>query len=638
MPYSAQMPERFSPGAQLPSRAVPLAARKDIRNVAIVAHVDHGKTTLVDAMLWQSGSFRENQDVAERVMDSMDLEREKGITILAKNTAVQFGDVKINIVDTPGHADFGGEVERALTMVDGVLLLVDASEGPLPQTRFVLRKALEARLPVVLVVNKVDRPDARAKEVVDEVYELFLDLDASADQIEFPIVYAIAREGKAGLEPDALEPNLMPLFDTLLATIPPPSYDPEHPLQALVTNLDSSPYVGRLALLRVRHGTIRKGQQIAWCRADGEIGSARVVELYVTEALDRVPADEAGPGEIVALAGLPEVTIGETIADPDDPRPLPVTAVDEPSLSMTIGINTSPLAGTEGDKLTASLVKQRLDQELVGNVSLRVLPTSRPEAWEVQGRGELQLAVLVELMRREGFELTVGKPEVLVREIDGKRHEPVERVAIDVPEEFVGVVTQLLALRKGRMQQMVNHGTGWARMEYTVPARGLIGFRTEFLTETRGAGIMHHVFDRWEPWFGELRTRPTGSLVADRRGQATGFAIQNLQERGSLFIAPGEELYEGMVVGENARAEDLDVNASKPKKLTNMRAASADELVRLIPPRPLSLEQALEFISEDECVEVTPKSVRLRKVELSASKRSTATSRRKREAASQASP
>jgi GTP-binding protein len=608
--------------------------RDDIRNVAIVAHVDHGKTTLVDAMLWQSGSFRENQAVAERVMDSMDLEREKGITILAKNTAVQFGEVKINIVDTPGHADFGGEVERALTMVDGVLLLVDASEGPLPQTRFVLRKALEARLPVVLVVNKVDRPDARAKEVVDEVYELFLDLDASSDQIEFPIVYAIAREGKAGLQPDALEPNLLPLFDTLIATIPPPSYDPAHPLQALVTNLDASPYVGRLALLRVRHGTLRKGQQIAWCRADGQISSARVVELYVTEALDRVPADEAGPGEIVALAGLTEVTIGETIADPDDPRPLPVTAVDEPSLSVTIGINTSPLAGTEGDKLTASLVKQRLDQELVGNVSLRVLPTSRPDAWEVQGRGELQLAVLVELMRREGFELTVGKPEVLVRQVDGARHEPVERVAVDVPEEFVGVVTQLLALRKGRMQQMVNHGTGWARMEYTVPARGLIGFRTEFLTETRGAGVMHHVFDRWEPWFGELRTRPTGSLVADRRGQATGFAIQNLQERGSLFIAPGEELYEGMVVGENARAEDLDVNASKPKKLTNMRAASADELVRLIPPRPLSLEQALEFIADDECVEVTPTSVRLRKVELSASKRASSASRRKRETAS----
>jgi GTP-binding protein len=606
------------------------AARADLRNVAIVAHVDHGKTTLVDAMLWQSGSFRENQDVAERVLDSMDLEREKGITILAKNTAVRLGGTKINIVDTPGHADFGGEVERALTMVDGVLLLVDASEGPLPQTRFVLRKALEARLPVVLVVNKVDRPDARPKEVVDEVYELFLDLDATAEQIEFPIVYAIAREGRAGLAPGALEANLMPLFDTLLETIPPPSYDPEHPLQALVTNLDASPYVGRLALLRVRHGTLRKGQQIAWCRADGEVTNARVTELYVTEALDRVPAEEAGPGEIVALAGLPEVTIGETIADPDDPRPLPVTAVDEPSLSVTIGINTSPLAGSEGDKLTASLVKQRLDQELVGNVSLRVLPTSRPDAWEVQGRGELQLAVLVELMRREGFELTVGKPEVLVREIGGKRHEPVERVAIDVPEEFVGVVTQLLALRKGRMQQMVNHGTGWARMEYVVPARGLIGFRTEFLTETRGAGVMHHVFDRWEPWFGELRTRPTGSLVADRRGQATGFAIQNLQERGSLFVAPGDELYEGMVVGENARSEDLDVNASKPKKLTNMRAASAEELVRLIPPRPLSLEQALEFIRDDECVEVTPKSVRLRKVELSASKRATAASRRKK--------
>jgi GTP-binding protein len=607
--------------------------RTDLRNVAIVAHVDHGKTTLVDAMLWQSGSFRANQDVAERVLDSMDLEREKGITILAKNTAVRLHDAKINIVDTPGHADFGGEVERALTMVDGVLLLVDASEGPLPQTRFVLRKALEAKLPVVLVVNKVDRPDARTKEVVDEVYELFLDLDASHAQIEFPIVYAIAREGKAGFAPDELADDLTPLFETLLATIPAPSYDPKHPLQALVTNLDASPYVGRLALLRIRHGWIRKGQQVAWCRANGTIESAKVVELYVTEALDRVPAEEAGPGEIVALAGLPEVTIGETIADPDDPRPLPVTVVDEPSLSITIGINTSPLAGTEGDRLTASLVKQRLEQELVGNVSLRVLPTERPDAWEVQGRGELQLAVLVELMRREGFELTVGKPEVLIREVDGKRHEPVERVAIDVPEEFVGVVTQLLALRKGRMQQMVNHGTGWARMEYLVPARGLIGFRTEFLTETRGAGIMHHVFDRWEPWAGELRTRPTGSLVADRSGSATGFAIQNLQERGSLFVAPGDPMYEGMVVGENSRSDDLDVNASKPKKLTNMRAASADELIRLIPPRVLSLEQSLEFIRADECVEVTPKSVRIRKVELSASKRASATSRRKREAA-----
>jgi GTP-binding protein len=566
----------------------------------------------------------------------MDLEREKGITILAKNTAVRVGDVKLNIVDTPGHADFGGEVERGLTMVDGVLLLVDASEGPLPQTRFVLRKALEAHLPVVLVVNKVDRPDARPQQVVDEVYELFLDLDADESQIEFPIVYANARAGRAGLAPDELASDLGPLVDTLLATVPAPTYDPDHPLQALVTNLDASPYVGRLALCRIRNGRLRKGATIAWCRADGEIESARVTELYVTEALDRVPAEEAGPGEIVAIAGLPDVTIGETIADPDDPRPLPVTTVDEPSLSITIGINTSPLAGTEGDRLTASMVKQRLDQELVGNVSLRVNPTARPDAWEVQGRGELQLAVLVELMRREGFELTVGKPEVLTREIDGKRHEPVERVAIDVPEDYIGVVTQLLALRKGRMQQMVNHGTGWARMEYLVPARGLVGFRTEFLTETRGTGILHHVFEGWEPWQGELRTRPTGALVSDRRGPATAFAILNLQERGSLFVKPTDELYEGMIVGENARAEDLDVNATKEKKLTNMRAASSDETVRLIPPRPLSLEQALELIRADECVEVTPTSIRLRKVELSAQKRQTAASRRKRDAASPA--
>ena len=615
----------------MPRRDYP-ARRNDLRNVAIVAHVDHGKTTLVDAMLWQSGSFRANQDVADRVMDSMDLEREKGITILAKNTAVQRGDTKVNINDTPGHADFGGEVERGLTMVDGVLLLVDASEGPLPQTRFVLRKALEARLPVVLVVNKVDRPDARAEEVVNEVYELFLDLDADESQIEFPIVYCNARAGRAGLAADDLAADLTPLFDVLLETVPAPSYDPEHPLQALVTNLDASPYVGRLALCRVHHGTLRKGQAIAWCRADGTIASARATELFVTEALDRVPAEEAGPGEIVALAGLPDVTIGETIADPDDPRPLPVSTVDEPSLSMTIGINTSPLAGLEGDRLTASMVKDRLEQELVGNVSLRVRPTSRPEVWEVQGRGELQLAVLVELMRREGFELTVGKPEVLTKEIGGKRHEPVERVAIDVPEDYIGVVTQLLALRKGRMQQMVNHGTGWARMEYLVPARGLIGFRTEFLTETRGAGILHHVFDRWEPWHGELRTRPSGSLVADRRGPTTGFALANLQERGTLFTGPGTEVYEGMIVGENARAEDMDVNATKEKKLTNMRASSSDELVRLIPPRPLSLEQALEFIRDDECVEVTPRSIRLRKVEISASKRQSQTSRRKREA------
>jgi GTP-binding protein len=610
------------------SRRVP--TREDIRNVAIVAHVDHGKTTLVDAMLWQSGSFRENQDVAERVLDSMDLEREKGITILAKNTAVRHGGVKINIVDTPGHADFGGEVERGLTMVDGVLLLVDASEGPLPQTRFVLRKALEARLPAILVVNKVDRPDARVAEVVDEVYALFLDLDADESQIEFPIVYANARAGQAGLEPGSLASDLEPLFDTLLEHIPAPSYTEGHPLQAHVTNLDASPYVGRLALCRVREGTIRQGQEVAWCRADGRVERAKVTELYVTEALDRVEAAEAGAGELIAVAGLADVTIGETLADADDPRPLPVIGVDEPSLAMTIGINTSPLSGQDGDRLTASMVKARLDQELVGNVSLRVLPTERPDAWEVQGRGELQLAVLVELMRREGYELTVGKPQVVTREIDGKLHEPVERLAIDAPEDYVGVITQLLALRKGRLEQMVNHGTGWVRMEYLVPARGLIGFRTEFLTETRGTGILHHVFDGYEPWHGALRTRPTGSLVADRRGSVTSFALLNLQERGQLFVAPGVEVYEGMIVGENARAEDLDVNPTKEKKLTNIRSSTADELVRLIPPRPLSLEQALELIRDDESVEVTPNHVRLRKVELSAQKRQTAASRRAR--------
>ena len=592
------------------------ALREDIRNVAIVAHVDHGKTTLVDAMLWQSGAFRANQDVAERVMDSMDLEREKGITILAKNTSVRHRGVKLNIVDTPGHADFGGEVERGLTMVDGVLLLVDASEGPLPQTRFVLRKALEAKLPVILVVNKVDRPDARIADVVDEVYQLFLDLDASEEQIEFPIVYCNARAGQASLTEGDPGTDLGPLLDLLLERIPAPVYDTEHPLQAHVTNLDASPYVGRLALCRVRHGTIRRGQAIAWCRANGEIERAQVAELYVTDALDRVEADEAAAGEIIAVAGIAEVTIGETLADPDDPRPLPIITVDEPSLSVTIGVNTSPLAGKEGDKLTARQIRARLDQELVGNVSLRVRDTDRPEVWEVQGRGELQLAILVELMRREGFELTVGQPQVLTREIDGRVHEPVESLAIDVPEEYVGVVTQLLALRKGRLEQMVNHGTGWVRMEYRVPARGLIGFRTEFLTETRGTGLLHHVFDRWEPWAGELRTRPTGALVSDRRGRTAQFALMNLQERGTLFVGPGDEVYEGMVVGENARADDLDVNATREKHLTNIRSSTADVLVRLVPHRTLSLDQALEFLRDDECVEATPDSVRLRKVVL----------------------
>jgi GTP-binding protein len=590
--------------------------RDDLRNVAIVAHVDHGKTTLVDAMLWQSGAFRANQDVNERVMDSTDLEREKGITILAKNTAVRHGDLKVNIIDTPGHADFGGEVERGLHMVDGVLLLVDASEGPLPQTRFVLRKALSARLPVILVVNKVDRPDARTAEVVDEVYELFLDLDADESQIEFPIIYCVARDGQASLTPDERGEDLEPLFEVLRTHIPPPSYTEGAPLQALVTNLAASSYVGRLAICRVHEGTIRAGAVVAWCRADGTIAPAKVTELYVTEALERVPADSAGPGEIVAVAGLPEVTIGETLGDPDDPRPLPVIAVDEPSLSLTIGINTSPLAGRDGKYVTARQVSDRLQQELVGNVSLRVLPTERPDAWEVQGRGELQLAVLVETMRREGFELTVGKPRVLTREIDGVVCEPLERASIDVPEDFLGVVTQMLALRKGRLEQIVNHGTGWARMEYLLPARGLVGFRTEFLTETRGTGLLHHVFDRWEPWMGEIRTRPRGSLIADRSGVTVAFALFGLQERGTLFVAPGEDVYEGVIIGENGRGDDLNVNPTKEKKLTNMRSSTSDELVRLVPPRRISLDQALEFVRDDECVEVTPNAVRLRKVEL----------------------
>jgi GTP-binding protein len=611
-----------------------LRSRDDIRNVAIVAHVDHGKTTLVDALLWQSGAFRENADIAERVMDSMDLEREKGITILAKNTAIRFEDTTINIIDTPGHADFGGEVERGLEMVDGVLLLVDASEGPLPQTRFVLRKALAKKLPVVLVINKVDRPDARIAAVVDETYELFLDLDATEEQIDFPIIYASAKNGRASLErpadgglPDS--PNLSPLVETLLTTVPAPSYVEGAPLQALVTNLDASPYLGRLAICRVHSGEIRKGQSVAWCRADGTIERARISELLITEALDRVPAESAGPGDIIAIAGLPEITIGETLADPEDPRPLPVITVDEPSISMTLGINTSPLAGRSGTKLTARLVKTRLEAETIGNVSIRVLPTDRPDTWEIQGRGELQLAILVEIMRREGFELTVGKPQVVTRIIDGAVHEPVERMTIDVPEDYLGVVTQLMALRKGRLEQMVNHGTGWVRMDYLVPARGLIGFRTEFLTETRGTGLLHHVFDRYEPWYGELRTRPTGSLVADRAGQTTGFALSNLQERGTMFVGPGTEVYEGMIVGENSRADDLDVNPTKEKKLTNMRSATGDVLIPLIPHRVLSLEQALEFCREEECVEVTPHAVRIRTVQLAANDRAKSRSRKK---------
>jgi len=607
-----------------------MTSRADLRNLAIVAHVDHGKTTLVDAMLWQSGVFRANQNVNERVMDSMDLEREKGITILAKNTSVRHDGIKLNIVDTPGHADFGGEVERALSMVDGVLLLVDASEGPLPQTRFVLRKALALGLPIVLVVNKIDRADARPKEVVDEVYELFLDLDADDSQIDFPILYCNAKAGRASSSPDHPGKDLEPLFEAIRRHIPSPSFEPGHPLQALVTNLDASSYVGRLALCRVVNGVIRQGQQVAWCRADGRVETVRVAELYVTEGLERVGAEQAGPGEIIAVAGIAEVTIGETLADPADPRPLPVITVDEPSLSMTIGTNTSPLSGREGTKVTARLLKNRLDAELVGNVSLRLHPTERSDTWEVQGRGELQLAVLVEMLRREGFELTVGKPEVVTREIGGTVHEPVEAVSIDVPEQFLGVVTQMLALRKGRLTQLVNHGTGWARLEYAVPSRGLIGFRTEFLTETRGTGVLHHVFDGFEPWFGELRMRPSGSLVADRSGVTTTYSLLNLQDRGALFVGPGVDVYEGMVVGENARTEDMDVNPTRERKVTNIRSSTAEELVRLIPPRQLSLEQALEFIRQDECVEVTPANVRLRKVVLGQAERGRRAARAKR--------
>jgi GTP-binding protein len=579
-----------------------------------VAHVDHGKTTLVDAMLRQTGAFGAHQEMTDRVMDSGDLEREKGITILAKNTAVRWGGVKMNIVDTPGHADFGGEVERGLTMVDGVLLLVDASEGPLPQTRFVLRKALEARLPVVLVINKVDRADARIEEVVNQVEELFLDLDADEHQISFPILYSNARAGWVSTERGVEGTDVAPLFQAIIDHVPAPQFDEHAPTQALVCNLSASPYVGRLAICRVYNGELTKGGNIAWCKVDGTIEKAKITEMYVTESLEQVPAESAGPGEIVSIAGLAEVTIGETLADVDNPIALPAITVDEPSLAMTIGINTSPLSGADGTKLTARLLKNRLDAELVGNVAIRVAPTERPDLWEVLGRGELQLAVLVETMRREGFELTVGKPQVVTREEDGKVLEPVERVSIDVPDDYLGVVTQLLALRKGTMTEMVNHGTGWVRLDYRVPARGLIGFRTEFLTETRGTGVLHHIFDGWEPWHGELKTRRNGSMVADRRGLTTTFALMNLQERGTLIVGPGEDVYEGMVIGENARQEEMDVNPTKEKKLNNIRSSTAEEFERLTPVMNFSLEHALEFIADDECVEVTPKVVRLRKV------------------------
>jgi GTP-binding protein len=617
---------------------MPKISRSDIRNVAIVAHVDHGKTTLVDKMLWQGGAFGEHDHIDERAMDSGDLEREKGITILAKNTAITYkgvhatdGEVTINVIDTPGHADFGGEVERGLSMVDGVVLLVDASEGPLPQTRFVLRKALAAKLPVILAINKVDRPDSRIAEVVDEAYELFMDLEADEDQIEFPIVYTSGKAGAASMnrpENGTLPDNedLEPLFRTIMETIPAPSYEEDAPLQAHVTNLDSSNFLGRLALLRVFNGELRKGQQVTWCRHDGTQDKVKITELLITEGLERKPLDTgaARPGDIIAIAGIPEIMIGDTIADVDNPIPLPVITVDEPAISMTLGTNTSPLVGrgeTKNTKVTARMVKDRLDKELVGNVSLRVLPTARPDAWEVQGRGELALAILVEQMRREGFELTVGKPQVVTKEVDGKVHEPVERLTIDTPEEYLGAITQLMAARKGRMEQMTNHGTGWIRMEFLVPSRGLIGFRTEFLTETRGAGIANHVFEGYEPWFGTITTRVSGSLVADRSGPVTAYAMVNLQERGSLFTEPGTVVYEGMIVGENSRADDMDVNITKEKKLTNVRASSADNFEKVVPPRKLTLEQSLEFCREDECVEVTPDTIRIRKLVLDANLR-----------------
>ena len=595
--------------------------RNDRRNVAIIAHVDHGKTTLVDAMLKQSGSVSSHKELTDRVMDSLDLEREKGITILAKNTAVRWGDTKINIIDTPGHADFGGEVERGLAMVDGVLLLVDASEGPLPQTRFVLRKALEADLSVILVINKIDRPDSRISEVLDEVYELFIDLDANEKQIEFPIIYANAREGIATMDIDQPGTDLKPLFKLLMENISPPTYVEGQALQAHVTNLDASPYVGRLAICRIHQGVIRKDQIISHCRVDGSIVRAKITELYVTEGLERVDAKEAGPGEIIAVAGMPDVTIGETLADEEDPQPLPVIRIDEPSLSATIGINTSPLTGLDGNKLTARMVKERLEKELIGNVSINVLPSDRPDSWIFQGRGELQLAVLVETMRREGFELTVGKPEVVTKMIEGKLHEPIERLAVDINEEHLGVVTQSLAHRKGKMVNMVNHGHGRVRMDFVIPARGLIGFHNEFVVETRGAGLAHHVFEGYERWYGDMRSRPTGSLVSDRRGVTTTYSLLSAQERGQLFVPVATEVYEGMIVGENPRPQDMDLNVVKAKKQTNMRSAGADHAQHLDAEKIMSLEEALEFIMDDECLEVTPSFVRIRKTILSQQQR-----------------
>jgi GTP-binding protein len=595
--------------------------RKDIRNIAIIAHVDHGKTTLVDAMLRQSGTFRDNETVRDRIMDSMDLERERGITIMAKNTSVHYGDVKINIVDTPGHADFGGEVERVLKMVDGVMLLVDAAEGCLPQTRFVLRKALEAGLPTIAVVNKIDRQDARPTEVVDEIYELFLDLDANDAQIEFPILYAISRDGVAKKELTDESPNLRPLFEQIVQTIPAPVEQRADSLQLLVANLDYSDYVGRLAIGRIFSGEIAVGDQVAIVKRDGSLQKTRVSQLYAFEGLKREPVERARMGDIVALAGMEGIEIGETITSVDNPQPLPVIAVDEPTISMIFSVNNSPFAGREGKFVTSRQVKERLDKEVLGNVAIRVETTDAPEQFKVSGRGELQLAILIEMMRREGYELQVSKPEVITRKMDGVLMEPIEQVVVDCPEEFIGVVTEALGRRKGQMTKMVNHGTGRVRLEFEAPSRGLIGFRNEFLTETKGTGLINTLFLRWGEWLGEMRGRSTGSLVADRMGETTTYALFNLQERGSLFVRPGTKVYEGMLIGENARTVDLDVNAIKEKKLTNMRAASADEAMRLVPVKDLSLELALEFISDDELVEVTPQTIRLRKRVLRANER-----------------